>query len=213
MVQVRQIPLGPLQTNCYLLGCEATNLAAVIDPAFDGKSISAIADQDGWQVSHILITHTHFDHIGGLNDVRDATGAPVFAHREAFEFLAKPTMPASFFGIDLSQQVSGEYVSNKQLIDVGKIRLKVLYTPGHAPGHVSFHAEDYGLLFCGDVLFHLNIGRTDMEGGDYELLMTSIKDHVLTLPDETLLFPGHGPNTTIGVERKHNPFLRELHQP
>lgn len=210
MIQVRRLPLGPLQTNCYMLGCEETNLAAIIDPAFDAKAIYTMADQDSWQISLILLTHAHFDHVGGLNDLRTLSGAPVYAHKDALDSLGNTNLSAAFFGIDHPQYSSDSFLVDNQILRIGNINLRVLYTPGHAIGHVCFYAEEYGLLFGGDVLFRGGIGRTDLDGGNYEALMESIQSKLLTLPDETRLFPGHGPETTIGEERLRNPFLQDL---
>lgn len=210
MIQVRRLPLGPLQTNCYMLGCEETNLAAIIDPAFDAKAIYTMADQDGWQISLILLTHAHFDHVGGLNDLRTLSGAPVYAHKDALDSLGNTNLSAAFFGIDQAHYSSDSFLVDNQILRIGNINLRVLYTPGHATGHVCFYAEEYGLIFGGDVLFRGGIGRTDLDGGNYESLMESIQSKLLTLPDETRLFPGHGPETTIGEERLRNPFLQDL---
>lgn len=210
MVQIRQLTLGPLQTNCYLLCSEKTHLAAVIDPSWEGKAIFEAAEQDGWEISHILLTHTHFDHVGGLRDIKQATNAPIFVHPDAEEMLGKATMSAAFFGIRMpAPPPPDEYLHPGMKIKVGDLSIDVLYTPGHAPGHVSFHLPEFQILFDGDVLFKGGIGRTDFEGGDYDTLMSTIESQFLTLPDDTRVFSGHGPATTIGEERSNNPFLQD----
>lgn len=197
-----------MQTNCYLVGCEETSQAAIIDPSWDGRSILAMAENDGWQITHILLTHAHFDHIGGLQELKSATGAPIFAHPDAVDMLRDATMSAAFFGMRIPQPPPpDDMLADGQVLAVGDLQLHVLYTPGHAPGHVCFHLPDYGVLFDGDVLFQGSIGRTDLPGGDYDALMTSIKGRLLTLPDDTRVFSGHGSPTTIGQERRTNPFL------
>ncbi|HET6446757.1 MAG TPA: MBL fold metallo-hydrolase [candidate division Zixibacteria bacterium] len=211
MVQIRQLSLGPLPTNCYLVGCEKTFQAAVIDPAWDGKSIAAMADNDGWDISHILLTHTHFDHVGGLMDLKEATGAPIYAHPDSVPMLQNTTMSAAFFGLKVAAPPPPDnMLAEGQIISVGELELHVLYTPGHAPGHVCFYLPEYRVVFDGDLLFQDGIGRTDLPGGNYEEMMDSIKTQMLVLPDETQVFPGHGSATTIADEKMGNPFLTEL---
>jgi hydroxyacylglutathione hydrolase len=208
MLQVRQLPLGPLQTNCYLVGCEETLQAAVIDPSWNGPAIVATADESGWEISHILLTHSHFDHIGGLAHVKEATGAPIYIHPDAVEMLRAATMTAALWGMQIPPPPPpDEMLQEGQSIEVGRLKLRVLYTPGHAPGHVSFHLPEYRTLFSGDVLFQGSIGRTDLPGGDHDTLLQVIREKLLALPDETRVFSGHGAATTIGIERNSNPFL------
>jgi len=211
MIQVRQLPMGPLQTNCYIVGCEETLKAAVIDPAWDGRAIVAAAEDDGWEITRILLTHTHFDHVGGLKETKELTGAPIYTHPDAVEMLGNTTMSAAFFGLRVPAPPAPDHLlSAHQVLRVGSLSLHTLYTPGHAPGHVCFHLPIYRVLFAGDVLFKDGIGRTDLPGGDFELLMNSIKSELLPLPDETRVFSGHGPATTIGDELLGNPFLTDL---
>ncbi len=211
MIQVRQLPLGPLQTNCYLIGCEETLEAAVIDPSWDGQAIVATAETDGWEITHILLTHSHFDHVGGLDEVKALTGAPIYIHADAVDMLENTTMSAAFFGLRVSAPPPPDkFLFEGQEIRVGKLLIKVMYTPGHAPGHVSFYLPDYRVLFDGDVLFQDGIGRTDLPGGDYTTLKETIQEKLLSLPDETKVFSGHGPVTTIGQERRNNPFLQVI---
>lgn len=210
MIQILQLPLGPLQTNCYLLGCEETMQAAVIDPSWNGPAIAATAEERGYDITHILLTHSHFDHVGGLADLKAETNAPIYIHAEAIPMLQHADRSASLWQLQIpTPPPPDEMLSEDQIIQVGNLQLHVLYTPGHAPGHVCFHLPDHQVLFDGDVLFQYSIGRTDLPGGDYQLLMKSIWEKVMVLPDETQVFSGHGPATTIGDERRMNPFLQE----
>jgi glyoxylase-like metal-dependent hydrolase (beta-lactamase superfamily II) len=210
MIQVRRYPIGPLQTNCYLAGCEQTKKAAVIDPSWNGAEIAERARKEGWQISHILLTHSHFDHVGGLAELKEATNAPVYIHQEAVDMLSKANLLASLFGINIiSPPPPDELLSAGQIVSVGKLNLHTLYTPGHAPGHVSFSLPDFLVVFDGDVLFQDSIGRYDFPDSDYDTLMDSIWQQLMTLPDETKVFSGHGPETTIGRERQRNPFLQD----
>ncbi len=211
MLQIRQFPLGPLQTNCYLVGCEQTQNAAVIDPSWNGPGIAEAAEQDGWQISHILLTHSHFDHVGGLADLKAATNAPVYIHADAVKMLNQANVMASMFGMTIkAPPPPDELLTPGQIIEVGELKLHTLFTPGHAPGHVSFYLPEFHIVFDGDVLFRDSIGRYDFPDSDYDTLMNSINQELMTLPDETRVFSGHGLETTIGRERQLNPFLRNL---
>ncbi len=209
MIQILHLPLGPLQTNCYILACEETMQAAVIDPAWNGRSIAATADEKGYAITHILLTHSHFDHVGGLAELKQETNAPIYIHPDAVTMLSQADMSARFFGLTVPDPPpADEMLSDGQTLNIGNITVDVLYTPGHAPGHVSFHAPAYHVVFDGDVLFQGSIGRTDLPGGDYNLLIQSITDKLMVMPDETQVLSGHGPATTIGAERRRNPFLQ-----
>lgn len=211
MLEIQMLPLGPLQTNCYLAACTETEEAAVVDPAWDGEAIAAAAADEGWTITHILLTHAHFDHVGGLSELKEATGAPIFIHPDAVEMLRNAPQAASMWGLQVPEPpAADEMVAAGQTIAVGELSLHVLLTPGHAPGHVSFYLPEHDALFDGDVLFQQGIGRTDFPQSDHATLMRSIREELLTLPDHTRVFPGHGNPTTIGDERRRNPFLQGL---
>lgn len=210
MIDIIQLPLGALQTNCYLLLCQASQQAAVIDPSWDGRAIATAVAERGYTVSHILLTHTHFDHVGGLADLKAATNAPIYVHAEALPMLALAPQSAAMWGIDIAPPPPHDQLLEEgQSIQVGQQTLELLYTPGHAPGHVCFYLRQHHILFDGDVLFYRSIGRTDLPGSDHAALMHNIRHKLLTLPDQTQVLSGHGPVTTIGDEKMWNPFLQD----
>jgi len=201
---------GPLQTNCYLLGCDQTGMAAVIDPAWDAAGIFQQVSANQLTISHILLTHTHFDHVGGLAEMKALTNAPIYCHPEAVPMLEWAHSQAELWGFHMPPTPPADnMLQPNEFITIGELSVKVLFTPGHAPGHVSFYLPAEHVLFDGDVLFKQSIGRTDLPGGDFQQLMDSIWQQLMVLPDETQLLPGHMGPTTVGQERYWNPFLQE----
>lgn len=208
-IDIKQLPLGPLQTNCYFVGCTQTKSAAIIDPSWNGSELAKFVIDSGYTLTHILLTHTHFDHIGGLADLKAAIDAPIYVHPDAVNMMKFGATSAQRFGINMADAPPpDQLLAEGDVIEVGNLKLDVLYTPGHAPGHVSFYLKGYDVLFDGDVLFQGSIGRTDLPGGNFTQLMDSIQSVLLPLPDETQVLSGHGPVTTIGAERHQNPFLQ-----
>jgi len=208
-IEIVKMTLGPIQTNCYIVGDTESGEAIVIDPADSAPLILRTLEQRGWTVRLILATHAHFDHIMASGELKDATGAPFHLH-EADDPLrrAMPEQVRQLVGIDVPPAAEPDgFVREGDRLTVGAIALDVMHTPGHSPGHVSYVLASEKTVFCGDVLFAGSIGRTDLPGGDFETLMQSITTRLLPLGDEFAALPGHMENTTIGDERATNPFV------
>lgn len=203
----RQLPVGMVQANCYLVGCEETKEGVVIDPGDEAERILAEIEAEGLKVKYILNTHAHFDHIMANGPLVRATGAPLALHPLDLPLL-RLNGGAEFFGLEAPPSPEPDLaLAEGDLITFGRHTLRVLFTPGHTPGHVSFYEAEAGVIFDGDVLFAGGIGRTDLPGGDYETLLNSINEKLMVLPDETVVCSGHGSLTTIGQERASNPWL------
>ena len=203
---LESLPSGPLEVNCYIVGCENTRKAAVIDPGGNVEAILRIIKKHELDVVMIINTHGHFDHIGGNKQLQEATGAELLAHRADRNVMAQAREHAAIFGLSAnpSPAPTRELVG-RETLQVGDLRVRVMHTPGHSAGGICLYVED--CLFSGDTLFAGSIGRTDLPEGDYYQLISSIKEQLLGLPDETKVYPGHGPATTIGNEIQHNRFL------
>jgi hydroxyacylglutathione hydrolase len=202
---VRTLALGPAQTNCYLVS--AGRDAVMIDPGWDAAAILTEARSAELTIAAILLTHGHFDHIGAVADVMDMLHVPLIAHAHEIDLL-NAKGGADLFGFKIrSVPQPDRLVAHGDTIEIGTLKFEVRHVPGHTLGHVAFVEHESRSVFVGDVLFAGSIGRTDLPGGDYDTLITSISDQLLTLPDDFKVYPGHGPPTTIGVERNTNPFL------
>ena len=209
MLSIVSFTLGQVMTNAYLIADPHTKEAIVIDPADEGEIITGEAEKRGWHIGSIWLTHAHFDHLAGAGAVADRVNPPppVALHPEDYP-LWRMQGGAALFGmrIDPGPEPTID-LSHGQILRVGDNQVEVRHAPGHTRGHVIFWCSAAKVAFCGDVIFRDSIGRTDLPGGDYETLIESINKQILSLPDETRLFCGHGPETTVGRERKWNPFL------
>lgn len=211
---IKALVVGRLQTNCYLVGCERTHEAAVIDPGDDSRDILAAASAMGLHIGQILLTHFHFDHVMAALAVQRATEAAVAIHADDAPLLHHPPTPLRAYGPAASTALQvARLLADGDLMAIGDVTLQVLHTPGHSPGSVSFWCAEAQVVFCGDALFREGLGRTDFPGCSHQTLVESIGQRLLTLPDATVAYPGHGPSTTIGHERLNNPWLRSHQAP
>ena len=203
------LPVGMLGCNCSVLGDEISREAIVIDPGDEISRILDIIHRNQLTVKMIVITHAHIDHIGGTEKLRAATGAPVYMH-EADKMLSDQlAVQASWLGIEAPKDPGIDTPAREgDIIRAGAIEAHVLHTPGHTPGSISIYLPLESKLIAGDTLFEGSIGRTDLPGGDTAQIGRSIRGKLYTLPEETIVFPGHGATTSIGKEKKHNPFVR-----
>jgi hydroxyacylglutathione hydrolase len=205
-LEVVSMPNGQFAENCYLVADQTTGEAVMIDPGQEPATFLAALEKHGWILRSIWLTHAHIDHIMGVGAVQRATGAPIYLHpldRPLYDAL--PEFGA-WVGVQLELPPAPQFeLAAGQNLPVGGLEFSVRFTPGHSPGSVSFLGE--GRIFGGDVLFNGSIGRTDLPGGHTATLMASIQSEFLSLPDSTIVHSGHGPDTTIGVERLTNPFL------
>jgi glyoxylase-like metal-dependent hydrolase (beta-lactamase superfamily II) len=205
MILIRLV-VGPLQVNCFILADDKTREAVVIDPGDDASDILKIIGEKGLKVRYIVNTHAHFDHVGANTAIKEATGAELLLHEADAPVLATVSHQSRSFGMNpVSSPAADRLLKHGDIIAAGEISLKVLHTPGHTPGGISLLEQ--GMVFTGDALFAGSIGRTDFPGGDLMTLLRSIKTRLMTLPDDTKVFSGHGPESTIGEERRENPFL------
>jgi hydroxyacylglutathione hydrolase len=201
-------PVGPLQCNCTLLGDEEAGEAIVIDPGDEVSRIYRRLSDLGLKIKQILVTHAHIDHVGGALKLKRLTGAPILLNEDDLPLLKMMEMQAAWLGVP-TPEVSGPDVNLTDGLEVGLDRYpaQVLHTPGHTQGSVCLHFEPLKMVMAGDTLFAGSIGRTDLPGGNSRQIIESIESRLMALPDETRVVPGHGPETTIGVERRSNPFL------
>ena len=205
---IKMLTVGPIMANCFVLGCEDTHEAAVIDPGDEPDRILYALAESNLAVKLIINTHGHFDHVGANKTLKEVTAAPILIHPLDAPMLSQLASSAAGWGMsaDNSPPPDRELQDGDEVI-FGKITLKVLHTPGHTPGGISLHTDDE--VFVGDTLFAGSIGRTDFPGGSFETLKESIQQKLFTLSDDIKVYPGHNQPTTIGVEKRTNPFVGE----
>ncbi|MDQ0269432.1 MBL fold metallo-hydrolase [Cytobacillus purgationiresistens] len=204
-----QIPLGPLQTNCYVLTKE-NGTCLIIDPGGDGEKLIQAIKENQLKPIALILTHAHFDHIGAVDEVREEFAIPVYIHEKEAAWLLDPILNGSQsfqMGQMIRVKPADKIIVNEEQMQIGEFKFQVFETPGHSPGSLSFYFKEEGMVVAGDALFNGSIGRTDLRGGNHEQLLKSIHEKLLTLPEETVVLPGHGPETTIGHEMDGNPFL------
>jgi glyoxylase-like metal-dependent hydrolase (beta-lactamase superfamily II) len=197
--------LGDFGSNCYIVGDEATKEGMIIDPGDDGESILQQVKALKLNIKVIVLTHSHIDHIGGLEEVKKATGAAIAIHISEAPYLLKQPWKLDFMPPTPPSPPADRLLKDGDIITFGKLSFKVLHTPGHTSGGICLLGD--GMVFTGDTLFNFSVGRADFPGSDYKLEIKSINNKLMTLPDDTKVYPGHGPATTIGIEREGNPFL------
>ncbi len=205
-MHLETLVVGRLAANCYLLGCEETKEAIVVDPGGEAEVINDRIAAGGWKVKYIVNTHAHMDHTAANGAVKQFTGAPLLIHAADAPTLAHLGKRSFLYaGADPTPVPADRVLQDGEEIAWGKLSARVIHTPGHTPGGICLYVGS--LLFAGDTLFAGSVGRSDFPGGSHKDLIDSIKQKLLILPDETEVYPGHGPSTTIGWERQENPFL------
>jgi len=209
-IKIKSLTLGPFATNAYLVADVETSNAILIDPVDDAPSILGAAEDEGWAIKLMLATHAHLDHVLASAAIKEALQIPFLIHEDCEALLDEIPLQGMYFGLGKLPAAAAPdrlLKSESEIIELDSIRLTSLYTPGHAPGHLSFYLAEHKILFSGDSLFAGSIGRTDLPGGDHDLLMKSIIEQLMVLDDDVHVLPGHMGATTIGRERLTNPFI------
>ncbi len=207
-VRVHVMEVGPLAVGCYIVEHVASRKAAVIDPGDDGQAILGEIGRLGVSVDKILLTHGHFDHVGAVGLLREKTGAKVHIHEADVERMKTAKRQGMLFGLRIPDTPDPDVlVGEGDRVAFATLEFLVVHTPGHTPGCVSYLLETEKMAFVGDLIFAGSIGRTDLPGGDYDTLIRAVREKIFVLPDDTTLFPGHGLATTVGEEKRSNPFF------
>lgn len=205
-LRVYVMEVGPLAENAYIVEHVESRKAAVVDPGDEGEEILTRIAERGITLDKILLTHGHFDHVGAVRTLRERTGARVHVHAEEVERMRTAGRQGGMFGLSVQNPPAPDVLIREgDVVELGDQRFRVLHTPGHTPGHVTFLTGE--MAFVGDLIFAGSIGRTDLPGGSLDDLIRAVREKIFTLPDRTVLFPGHGPATTVGEEKRSNPFF------
>ena len=206
---LRTLVVGPLASNCYIVGSEASREGMIIDPGDDAAEIMANVKELKVDIKLFVLTHGHLDHVGALKELKEAIGAEIAMHAADAEFLQGQAQAlGAMFGLHYPVPPKPDRLLKEgDSLDIGDLHFSVMHTPGHSPGCICIYGQ--GVVFTGDTLFNQGIGRYDLPGGDYNQLMESIHTKVMKLPADTTVYPGHGPETTIGQESQVNPFLHD----
>jgi len=208
-IKIKSLTLGPFATNAYLVADTETNSAILIDPVDDAPTILSAAEDEGWAIKLMIATHAHLDHVLASAEVKRQLQIPFLIHEDCEALLAEIPLQGLYFGLGQLPEAAqpDRLLKDNDIVEIDSMRLLSLYTPGHAPGHLSFYLAERKILFSGDSLFAGSIGRTDLPGGDHDLLLKSIFTRLMTLDDDVRVLPGHMGATTIGREGLTNPFL------
>ncbi|HUP89523.1 MAG TPA: MBL fold metallo-hydrolase [Longimicrobiales bacterium] len=212
MLEIRTYVGKGFSQNAYLIWQSDSKDAIALDPGADAPSMVAALESNQLKLQTILLTHAHLDHIEGVAHLKRHADVPIYMHPDDAQFYDNAHVQAAQFGMQVEKLPPVDMqLHDGQQLNLAGITLDVYHVPGHCPGHVIFYVKDAKTAFVGDVVFQGSIGRTDLPGGSYQVLMQSIRDHVMTLPDDTVLYSGHGPETTVGEERKSNPFIAPMY--
>jgi len=208
-MKIQMLTVGSLGANCYLVSCPKTKEAVVIDPGDEGKRILKTINDAGLKVKYIINTHGHHDHIGANREVKEGTQAELLIHAEDADMLANPNINLStYLGTNYIKPTADRQLQDGDIIEFGDVSLQVIHTPGHSSGGICLYSKADKVCFTGDTLFNGSVGRTDLPRGNYTILMKSLREKLINLPDKVTIYPGHGPKSTIGEEKLINPFLQ-----
>ncbi len=206
---VRGLVVGPIAANCFIIGDEETRDGAIIDPGGEAGRILQVVEETSLSIQFIIATHGHFDHSAGVAHLKRVLNADFLMHRDDLVFARKSKQAALNWNIEIEQVPDPDnFLEEGDVLKLGELELKIIYTPGHSPGGISIYIESENVVFSGDTLFQGSVGRTDFDGGSMAVLARSIREKLYSLPDNTIVYSGHGPPTTIGDEKMQNMFVR-----